>query len=132
MRIKSLGMGVGTSTLTSGSILTVSGNTTCIGNILPDSTANLRDIGSSGKLFNSLYCTTLGSSANPITNLYVGSISQSSTSDSLIFNTNSTERMRIDETGRVAIAGSYAMLDAKLDVWGNIAIRGDLMANNST
>jgi hypothetical protein len=40
--------------------------------------------------------------------------------------------MRITDAGGVAIGGTYAMLDAKLDVWGNIAIRGDLVGNNST
>jgi hypothetical protein len=132
MRIDTSGnLCIGTTTATSGSILTVNGNTTCIGNIIPEASGT-RDLGSSTKLFNTLYATSLGTSAKPITNLYVGTISQSSTSESLIFKTNSAERMKIDETGRVAIAGDYAMLDAKLDVWGNIAIRGDLMANNST
>ena len=40
--------------------------------------------------------------------------------------------MRITDAGGVSIGGTYAMLDAKLDVWGNIAIRGDLVGNNST
>jgi hypothetical protein len=74
MRIKALGVGVGTSTLTSGSILTVNGNTTCIGNILPDLTASLRSLGSSTKLFDTLYCTSLGSASKPITNLYVTNV----------------------------------------------------------
>jgi hypothetical protein len=69
MRIKSTGMAIGTSTLTSGSILTVSGNTTCIGNILPEATGT-RNLGSSTKQFNTLYCTNVGSSDYPLTSIH--------------------------------------------------------------
>jgi hypothetical protein len=89
MRIDTSGnLCIGTNSATAGSILTVNGNTTCFGNILPDSTANLREIGSSSKLFNTLYCTTLGSSEKPITTIYATNIASSDYPLTSIHSTN--------------------------------------------
>ena len=69
---------VGINTTNPSTTLDVNGTTT-VRNILPDSTTNNRDIGSSSKIFKNLFVNTIGSLTNPVASLYADVWSNSST-----------------------------------------------------